>query len=146
MAVRLGALFNWWLVGGLMLACYQLPMVQAPKHAVPERERTDRSLGAERRKTDDELVRHAAMLEENADAVVARARQRADEVLDRNRTRADDKLDQAGATLGERALFRDERRREDELVARERATADGELSNEREARRRALAAVRRVRA
>ncbi|MBX3193443.1 MAG: hypothetical protein KF819_41055 [Labilithrix sp.] len=111
------------------------------RHARSERERTDRSLGDERRKTDAELVRRRAHLEENAEAVVQLARERADDVLQRARVTADQKLERAGTDLHERALLDEERRREDEIVRDERAAADETRVDEQAARRRALTAL-----
>ena len=123
-------------------------MPHTRKHAPSERERTDLSLGDERRKADDELAKHVPRLDRDADEVLAVARQHADEVLARARLAADKKLDQRRADLDERARVNEERRLDDEVLRRERACADEERLCDREKRRlllNALLAVERSR-
>lgn len=116
-------------------------MPHTRKHAPSQRERTDLSLGTERRKTDDELAKHGSRLDKNADEVLAVARQHADEVLARTRSAADKKLDQGGADLDERARVDEERRLDDEVLRGERAGTDEKLLEDRKNRRLLLTAL-----
>ena len=110
------------------------------KHSQSERAATDESLGVEREKTDEELSRRRADIDESADEVIAGARSRADKVLRSARTKADEKLP-GDIDSPEHAAMEQERSREDDALRKERTTADKNLSVERDARRRALAAL-----
>jgi signal transduction histidine kinase len=110
------------------------------KHSQSERAATDESLGVEREKTDEELSRRRADIDESADQVIAGARSRADKVLRSARTKAD-QMSPVDLDSPEHAAMERERSREDDVLRRERTTADTNLSVERDARRRALAAL-----
>ncbi|MDB4943288.1 MAG: hypothetical protein JWP97_2822 [Labilithrix sp.] len=116
-------------------------MPPAPPEARPERDSTDRSLAGEREKTDDELMKRGAVLEESSDEVIARARGQAGQVLEEARRTADAKLRETGASGAEQAVVDEDRQREDRALRAERATADASLEEERQTRRRALAAL-----
>lgn len=110
------------------------------KQPQSERAATDLSLGEEREKVDEELAKRRSDLEETADDVLADARDRADSVLQRERTKADAKNPSELDSI-EHVAVQAERSREDAAVRNERTEADSHLSLERDARRRALAAL-----
>jgi signal transduction histidine kinase len=110
----------------------------------PERQRTDQSLGLERKKADDEFGKSRSAIEQNSDEVVRKARSQIDDVILSARESADEEIERHGATPAERQALRKERGREDSALLQERHMADEELSDEREAQSRALAALLRL--
>jgi signal transduction histidine kinase len=107
----------------------------------PERDRTNKSLRAERRKADQEVGATHGCTEERAREVVDRARGQADDVLEAARTKATSKLESSGASAEALADAGAEQAKEDTALDTERRTADFLLETQREQRRRALASL-----
>ena len=116
-------------------------MGESEKHVRPEREATDESLGVERSKTDEELARGQLDDERDADRAVANARDLADGAVDAARAHADTEIQGGEIAPRDPETVEEERSREDDASREARATADREVSSERDARRRALAAL-----
>jgi signal transduction histidine kinase len=116
-------------------------MGSKPPKSIPERQETDESLELERARSDAEFSRHRDSLEKNSDQIVQQTREHADDAMRAARELVDEKADQQGVSRSQRQLLRSERTQEDGAVEQQRRLADRELSDEREERGRALAAL-----
>ena len=114
-----------------------------PDH-IEARDHTDASLLAEREKTDAELAKRQAVACAAEDEVVEEARERAHDLLDEARGQADHDLEVKGATPREQQLVAEMRVAADGALDDQRAAAEETLRVEREAHRRALAALLRL--
>lgn len=93
------------------------------------RERTDKSLSAERAKTDESLLTGRKQTERRADQTVSADRAHADEARSQSRQDADGSREKAGVLAGGAGL--EERRKGDKRLLHERQTADEALEAER---------------